>query len=483
MDDSFRDMPAADPKDTAQDLDQVLVAAIANDNVRVEPLPATTTKLMGVVNRGDFALREVSGIVASDQALTAYLLRQASSAGRAGRDIDSIDDAVAVLGAREVMSMAVALGMGSQMCGGGPLQVLKLEVWRRATFCASFCRTLARKFNVAPDQAFLVGLLANFGRSVALSCLEDALPKGALPTHSREFWLDVARRHERDLGLVMAAKWDMPDFVLEAQSALRDSSGLPDNLLARLVVIGDRVSELVDTTTEVSDETLATVPGLEDPQQRAAVLQALHTFGGQMWSLNPAEPKLPENSAVAVNEKVPLVSAVRKIEQGGPAKIRDEGKATLVELKATVHRGKGDAEFRCIAMTHEGLVMRGKVEMAANWVVRMTLHSDPEVTFCGTVVHCQGNGTEHHVGVRRMSLSAEDLLRWRRLVTGPGEAEAAPASVRAQPPANDQLPKKAAAKPRAPRSEKSTRAAKAMAGTSVHGRARKKSFLRRLFSR
>jgi|GEM_PF-2926313 len=435
-------MPDSAPTMTARKLDRALTAAIASDDIRIEPLPAATTKLVNLINQGDFSLRAVAEIVASDQALAAYVLRQASSAGRAGRDIDSIDDAVAVMGAKEIMSMAVALGMGSQVCAGGPLQELKLEVWRRATFSAAFCRAMARHFGATQDQAFLVGLLSNLGLSVALSCIEEALPDNSSQSMPREFWLRVAKRHERTLGLVMAAKWELPPFVRDVQSALGDTDHLPEDPLARLVAVGERVADVVESESDVTDDMLANIAGLEDEGHRAAIIDLLHTLGAQMCSLNPEQPDDPERSAVAVDETSPLVIAVQKIREKGPANVRDDADATAVELGATVHQGKNDIAFQCVAMIDDGLVMQGGAGLPANWMVKMTLHSQPDLTFCGTAVYSEGDGKGHFVGIRRMSLSPDDQVRWTGLVNGAAANDEAtpPAVVDVHAVANDEAP-------------------------------------------
>src|SRR5262245_47963237 len=89
------------------DLDHYIAERLRADDLQAPPYPAIAAKVQRLVDTDGYASMEVAELVRSDAALTALLLRHASSAAQgASRPVESIETAVVRLGAREVARLA-----------------------------------------------------------------------------------------------------------------------------------------------------------------------------------------------------------------------------------------------------------------------------------------------------------------------------------------------------------------------------------------
>ena len=123
----------------------------------ISPLKINALHLLGQINADTFDLGEAAGIIERDPALSISLLRfiNAINPDRS-RKIDSIRNAVAILGQREVKkwaSIAISVGMGDDR----PSEITRLSLIR-----AKFAENLAPAFDMAikAGSLFIAGLFS-----------------------------------------------------------------------------------------------------------------------------------------------------------------------------------------------------------------------------------------------------------------------------------------------------------------------------------
>ena len=123
-----------------------------------------------------------------DQSLAATLLRYANSPKYRGiEQITSLHDAITRMGAAEVCRAAYALSFASHGSTPGPLAGLRRRWWYQALLCTHVSYHLGDLRGVRRDEAFVCGLLHDFGRAVTLAAFEQILVDRAdermLPAH------------------------------------------------------------------------------------------------------------------------------------------------------------------------------------------------------------------------------------------------------------------------------------------------------------
>jgi len=130
---------------------------ITKGSVDISPLKVNALHLLGQINNESFDLGEAASIIERDPALSISLLRfiNAMNPDRS-RKIDSIRNAVAILGQKEVKkwaSIAISVGMGEDRPG---------EVTRLSLIRAKFAENLAPAFEMAIKSGalFITGLFS-----------------------------------------------------------------------------------------------------------------------------------------------------------------------------------------------------------------------------------------------------------------------------------------------------------------------------------
>src|SRR5262245_54798759 len=151
-------------------------------------------------------IAELAGTVRADQAATAAVLRFANSARfNAGAPVVSLERAIRLIGARDVMRSVIATSLGVAATGPGPLVSVRFRIWRQALLSAMLCQELAPGRRLVPDAAYLAGLLHDFGKIVLLGALESQLL--AAPELPADDWSELVERLHVAAGLRASREW------------------------------------------------------------------------------------------------------------------------------------------------------------------------------------------------------------------------------------------------------------------------------------
>jgi HD-like signal output (HDOD) protein len=401
---------------TQQEFDAAVVRLIASDQVTIPAYPAAADRLNRIISADKFSLGDLAGVTRVDQVLAATVLRLANSAAHRGRrQVTTIEDAVARLGARDLLKVALTVGLGAHACTSGALVAIKQDVWRRSLFSAEFCRQMAPLRNLREDEAHLCGLLHNFGQVVALATIEQILvrhPETA--ARSQEEWLQVVDQYKVELGLVIVEKWKLPEDV----AAVVTDHPKPDDphsiRMVDLVKTAQAVIRLLYATPHVTLADVEQVHELHD--------QAEHKFVTELL------PDLPAIVEAVGPESLRGASVPSKVR---PTFVPAAGDVPCA-LDLTVGRAHGQLSYRCELATDSGLCMTGSAPLDENSVVKCTVQ-DAEAPWdlWGYVLGCVAQGNIHQITLRFIGLDGEMKMRWDAVVArarrgmGEGSGESA----------------------------------------------------------
>ncbi len=271
-----------------QELDERLVALIRSDRLRVPPYPAIAMRLSVLLKRADYSMSELAALITSDQALTAAVLRTANSASvRGNASLHSLSDAVSRIGSNELVRLAFTVGLGQQAGKDGVLLDLRRMVWRQSVWSAFLSRELARRWRLDPDQAFLCGLLHDFGRVIALACVEEIVTSAQTPVQlSTARCCQVVEAYHVELGMVMAEKWGLPAMVSDV---IREHHYLGVGVsrdLVGLVRATDQIVALMDSSLIVELADLEPIASLT-AEERVFLADLLPALPGLVEGLDP----------------------------------------------------------------------------------------------------------------------------------------------------------------------------------------------------
>jgi len=227
-----------------------MIAISASDiasSVRQLPaLPQVVMELVASLNDENCDLDHIARQIARDPAMAAKTLRLANSSFYGlSRQIQSIDQAIAVLGFHTVRNIATTTGL---VRGASALanesQDLK-PFWRHCMSTALCARELAALVQVSPTLAYTCGLLHDVGKlllmtqfTAAWSALHQSpayQPHASVQTERAQLGLDHA-----EVGRLMAQQWQFP-LELQEAIALHHSNAAEDAPLCQVVALANRV--------------------------------------------------------------------------------------------------------------------------------------------------------------------------------------------------------------------------------------------------
>jgi putative nucleotidyltransferase with HDIG domain len=215
------------------------------------PLPATTLKIIKLINDPRSTADDVGDVLEMDQALTARVLRVANSAYYGvPRQVASAKDAVVMLGHNTLRSLiftaSVAGVLGRKATG---YALGEGELWRHSVNVAGAARLVARvKYPALAEEAYVAGLLLDIGKIVLDQYMQDEFETAnALAIEESISFIEAEQRvfgaDHAEIGGLLAEKWNLPPDLVDAIRHHHDPSsaeGAP--VLAALVHVSDLVA-------------------------------------------------------------------------------------------------------------------------------------------------------------------------------------------------------------------------------------------------
>ena len=391
------------------ELDEAIVALISQDRARIPPYPAAAEQMNRLIGSDNYGMRELTQIIGADQYLAASVLRRANSAAYGGVSINSLDQAVTRIGTRDLVSLVMALGLGQMVATAGPLLQIKHLVWRHAILGAEICRRLAVLRDLPAEEAFVAGLLHDFGKVIAIGCIEEIIDgevanPAPRPVHD---WLLVVERYHLELGLVMVEKWNLPAMIREVVAAhhSRPTSGEFCEFVM-LAAASDDVIEILDRQPAVAAVDLSALTTLRNARECQGVAEFL--------------PQIPD-AIQAMGLPSPLAPVRRSRVSQPHSSLRGRQRAVSFAVA-----GMGSASgnhYQAQYLTTDGLGLMGQTYVQENTLIRLTLASPVgEFELWGTVTLCVEDSSGYRLEVQPMALAGDAKLKWRQLWESSAEA-------------------------------------------------------------
>ncbi|TMQ10999.1 MAG: HDOD domain-containing protein [Deltaproteobacteria bacterium] len=377
------------------DLSGQLVERLRTTEVRVPPYPAVASSLDRLNRDGKATVAEVASIVATDAALAATVLRHATSAAMRSNAPLTLEAAIYRLGLDELTRVVIAATIGVSAGAPGPLAALRRDQWRRSLLGAMFCRELAARRGVPPDQAFLAGLLHDFGAIVVVACIES-MGTAALPVLPEATWRRTVEDLHVEFGMVVVARWQLPEPIAEvvASHHTPHTCMRVHRPLVQLVAVVDDIIAILDDSSRGGLAGLVDVPGLEH-DERFRIGALMPKVAEQM-----ARFETPAERDVASK----IAPGTQTLEGGWP-----------VDFPIV---SRNQVEHRACALASSTLAFHSRTPLQQGWLAELTLRCAPDtITMLANVKSCQPMpGGGHLVIAQPFGLAGDDRAAWLRLV-------------------------------------------------------------------
>lgn len=204
-------------------LDNLISKRIASDTLVVPAIPQIVNECLVMLRDPQFNAKKLATLIAKDPVIAIRLLRAANSAALGTVKVVTIDQAVARLGAQRINALCVEASAAMLFESQNPaIRDACQGIWRHSVAVAIIARDLIATGANAKDQdaAFLVGLLHDVGKPVVASYLlelEREMPREMSRWFtSSDDWLSVISTVHRKVGVLIAAKWQLPEEIVAA---------------------------------------------------------------------------------------------------------------------------------------------------------------------------------------------------------------------------------------------------------------------------
>lgn len=396
-----------EPLDLPFDLDAEVVRLIKARLIELPTYPGVALQLQRLIASENYNLDALVRLVEGDPALASHVLRAANSAFfRASAPITTLPNAISRVGASELSNIAIAGTLGLQASIEGPLVTMRRDSWRRSLVGALLSQELARARRLDPGEAFLAGLLHDFGETIAYRTFEVILelhPR-AKPQNAAQ-WEWQAQKYHVELGMALAADWRLPAFLQEVVMRHHDddTSFCEHPKLVELVALTDDLSTQLFDAPSLEAATLPSRIGLSTPEREG------------LQRLVPKLPSLLQSLDVPSDQK-PAPSLVSPSPSSVPAS------APRFDVELSVVKKDQRDQYRLLQATEGALRMKGSVPQTERRLVTIEVQT---LTFSATVVSCTAADDGCIIELKPFALSGEQLSQWRRLVREAERAKAA----------------------------------------------------------
>ncbi len=386
------------------DLDAEVVRLIKAQVIELPTYPGVALKLQQLINTNDFGLDALVKLVEADPALSSHVLRAANSAFfRTTTPITTLPHAISRVGASELGNIAIAGTLGLQASLDGPLVALRRDSWRRSLVSAALCQALAKGRQMSAGEAFLAGLLHDFGESIAFRTFEVILGQypDTQPQRASE-WAWEGQRYHVELGMVLAAQWGLPAFITEAvtrhhEPEMADGEHLA--LVTLVALVDDVATRLLEAAT-VEAAALQGVKGLSAAEREV------------VERLLPRLPSLLESFEVGApaTAQAPAASLVAK------ATSTFSGPTEEPHLEAVVVKKDQRLTYRVQALSRSALRMTGPNPLTERNLVNVEVGA---LKLTATVLLCEVSDHGCVIELKPFAMSHAIQAGWEQLVRKP----------------------------------------------------------------
>lgn len=216
--------------------------------------PVALARVVRLASDPDVTSEQLGAVVASDPAFTAELLRTVNSPFYGLKQpVTAARRAVTVIGIRALRNLAICFAVRDSLSSSGVRAEDLALFWEDSLRRAVAARVLARATRIAaPDEAFTLGLLQDFGMLALLHANRNEFanwPKWRTysPDERRAAEVRTFQVAHDDLARQLGARWGLPAQLLEALAFHHAPDDCPPESreLARLAGFADMIAALI----------------------------------------------------------------------------------------------------------------------------------------------------------------------------------------------------------------------------------------------
>ena len=197
---------------------QQRIKKITQSIIGLPTLPTVITQMIGLIDNPKTSARDVARLIATDQALTAKILKLANSAFYGfPRKISTVNHAIVVLGFETVKSLGLSVSVLERFASGGKdTSFDRQKFWEHSIACGVAARLLAGKLRYrVQGEAFAAGILHDIGKLILSQYFPDEFAEIMRLVREQDIYIGKAEEAvlgvtHAEIGHWLAEKWNLP---------------------------------------------------------------------------------------------------------------------------------------------------------------------------------------------------------------------------------------------------------------------------------
>ena len=223
---------------------------------KLEPIPEIISQVLALADDPDSPLKDLVEVVEKDAAITANLLKMVNSAHMGlPVKVDSLQQAVAMLGLQQVVEMVLSQNISGNLDrsqkGYG---LAKGDLWRQSLATAMVARTLAEEHDLMSlPTIYTAALLKDIGKVILHEFVADQLEtiQARIKNEGMSFVeaeMDVLGMDHMALGGMIAKQWHFsPHMIYMIENHHLINSAARNDPATATLYLADMVAMMVDT--------------------------------------------------------------------------------------------------------------------------------------------------------------------------------------------------------------------------------------------
>ncbi|MBI5439305.1 MAG: HDOD domain-containing protein [Nitrosomonadales bacterium] len=199
------------------------IKELVSKGIKLPPQPKVLIELQKKLASRGCNTKDLARIISSDPGITAMLFKTVRSpVFSGGRKINSVEQALMVIGVKQVYNLVQAVVLSTSISGATRKS---FDIfWTRSQEVAEIAALIAADrvsvCNIFPDQAYLAGIFHECGVPVLMQRFPDYCAK--LKLDNTTCWPKLADEDALfnvdhcSIGYLMAHHWKLPDFICHA---------------------------------------------------------------------------------------------------------------------------------------------------------------------------------------------------------------------------------------------------------------------------
>ncbi len=191
---------------------------LMNGTEQLPSLPSITFEIRQAMQKSSLSMQELSNLLVKDPALSAVLLKYASSPLIGAQNPpQTLLDVIRLLGMNQVERITMVHSIKSLFSAHSQKHKrLFLEAWRRLALKASLSTYIAKHLKrVSADQVLMAALLSEVGTLAVLSAFKDVKESPEIPDY-----IALCRKYAKSLGVITLKRWQVGDEYIKVVQEL-----------------------------------------------------------------------------------------------------------------------------------------------------------------------------------------------------------------------------------------------------------------------